>query len=134
MNAFKNSKQRTEIPTIDDVYHLVNAHPNLENTRADIIFKNILKIDTASKSKSQFWKYITATIVVIMMVFGYFLNKHLCFAATEAAAILTPNNFQIGLDKTSLALRNTFDIPLPKKIENLLTFIIKTPNLFMRMT
>ena len=116
LNYIKTSEDLSEVPTVAEVYDMLEEYPNMTDVQADILFNNILEMATPSKKKSHFWKYATvAATVVLVMVSGYFFRTKMLKTPSDITPVMVNNNIQIGTDKAILTLENGVEIPLEKE-------------------
>ncbi|MBJ7879221.1 FecR family protein [Gelidibacter salicanalis] len=115
LSYVKNSKNLKEVPTVAEVYDMLDEYPDMKAAQADIIFKNILEIATPSKEKSPFWKYAAASIILLALASSYFLTNNVVNSQSEIPPIIVINSIQTGSDKAILTLENGIEVPLEKE-------------------
>jgi transmembrane sensor len=115
LSYVKNSKNLTEIPTVEEVYDIIDEYPDMKDAQADIIFENILEIASSSKETSHFWKYAAASIIVLALASSYFLSNNVVNSQSEIQPIIVSNSIQTGSDKATLTLENGIEVPLKKE-------------------
>lgn len=115
LSYVKNSKKLSEVPTISEVYHMLDDYSDMNEAKADIIFKNILDLAAPSKNKSHLWKYTVASIAVLVLLSGYFLRNNLVTPPSSVATVIVKKSVLTGTDKATLTLENGIEIPLEKE-------------------
>ena len=115
LSYVKNSKDLSKVPTVEEVYHMLDKYPDMIESKADIIFKNIIETAAPAKKKSHFWRYTAASIIVLVLVSGYFLKNNVFTPPSEIAPSLVNQSIQTGTDKATLTLENGIEVPLEKE-------------------
>ena len=115
LSYIKNSKKLSEVPTVEEIYDMLDEYPDMKEAQANLIFKNILEIAAPSKKKSHVWRYTAAAIVVIVLVSSYFLRNNLSSTPSEIVPLIVNNTIQTGTDKATLTLEDGVEIPLEKE-------------------
>lgn len=115
LGYIKNSQNLSEVPTVEEVYDMLDEYPDMREAKADIIFKNILEIAAPSTKKSHLWKYMVASIVVLVLVSSYFLRNNVVAPPSEIEPVILNKIIQTGTDKATLTLENGIQIPLEKE-------------------
>lgn len=116
LNDIKNSKKLTDVADIDAINGMLEEYPDMIDSQADIIFKNILETAEPAKNRSHFWKYAAAAILMIGLASTHFLKNNFVSARSEKIApVIVNTNIQTGTDKATLTLGNGVTIPLKKE-------------------
>ncbi len=115
LSYVKNSKNLSEVPTVNEVYHMFGNYPDMMDAQADIIFHNIIERAEPSKKKFRFWNHTAASIIVIALVSGYFLRNNVDNPISEITPVIVNHTIEIGTDKAMLTLENGIEIPLEKE-------------------
>lgn len=111
----KTSKNLSHVPTVEDLYDIIQELPNMTDSQADQMFENISKLVGPTKKPSHFWKYTAAALVIIALFSGYFYQNNSTNSPIESTPVIVETPIQIGTDKATLTLANGDEIPLDKK-------------------
>ena len=105
VSYFKDSKDLSDVPTIEAVYELLNEYPDMEETVANRIHNNILEAAQNNQKKSFEKKYHLfkyAAVAVLFLGLGYFYqqgyfsnNSELVFPSESITLELENGNIQI---------------------------------------
>ncbi|HEX9826742.1 MAG TPA: FecR family protein, partial [Flavobacteriaceae bacterium] len=122
VSYFQNSKDFSEFPTIEAIYHLLEEFPEMDEASANRISKSILKATrkvpaTPIKKKPQFWRYAAAAILIIALASTYFLRDTIFnnqIQIENTTPIIVNNQIAPGIDKATLTLEDGTEMVLVK--------------------
>ena len=114
LSYVKTSKSLTEVPTVDEVYHLLDDYPDMQEAKADIMFKNIIETNRPVKRIFHIWTYAAASIVLLVIISGYFFRNSVVPPSINTTSVIVSKSIQTGIDKATLTLENGTEIPLEK--------------------
>ena len=115
LSYVKNSKNLSEVPTVEEVYHLLEEFSKMKDDQADIIFSQIIKRAEPSKKKFRFWKHATASVIVIALVSSFLLKTNFDNPPSETIPTIVNNTIESGSNKATLTLENGIEVPLEKE-------------------
>lgn len=113
---FKNSKDLSGVPTIEAVYKLLKDYPDMEETVANRIHENILRIAKKQehklpKKKTYNWRYAAAAVIIGVFATSYFFNNSFnnstsIDAIVNSAPVLPSSIIHAGTNKAVLTLED----------------------------
>lgn len=108
----KDSKDSFEVPTIEDVYELLDKYPDMDEVTASRVLKNIKDISKREQKKLAisifkltWFKYGVAASILLLVSLTVFLNKEED-TSQFAEPIIVNNQIKAGSDKATLTLED----------------------------
>jgi len=122
INYFQSSEDLADVPTIEQVYNLIERLPNMDESSASRIKKNILEVARKDKKKQKksfirrsWFKYAAAAVLVIALASTYFLRDQIFGSSIEhTTPIIVNNQIEPGVDKATLTLETGETVALEK--------------------
>ncbi|WP_298486230.1 FecR family protein [uncultured Maribacter sp.] len=121
---FKNSKDLSDVPTIEEVSKLLKDFPDMEETVANRMHENILKITKAQEHKSQKkkiynWSYAAAAVIIGVFAASYFFNNSFNNSKSidpvvNSTPVLPSSSIEAGTNKAVLTLEDGSVVTLGK--------------------
>lgn len=107
---FKNSKDFSDVPTVEEVSELLENYPDLEEGVANRIYNNIIEIHKKEqplvRKTSAIWKYAVAAVLTGILATGYFFRDNLYNTPQDITPIIVESNIEVGSDKATLTLED----------------------------
>ena len=117
---FKECKDFSSVPTIEEVSKLLEDYPDMEEEVANRIYNNILEKDKDEhppikiKRAYSFLKYAVAAVVIGILATSYFLSDNSFSTPQESIPNNVVNTVEPGTDKATLTLEDGSVVALQK--------------------
>lgn len=117
---FKESKDFSKVPTIEEISKLLEDYPDMEEEVANRIYNNIIEKDKDEhpplKIKNAFsiFKYAAAAVLIGIVATSYFLSDNSHKTHQENIPNIVVNSVEPGTDKATLTLEDGSVVELQK--------------------
>lgn len=120
VSYFQNADDFSDVPTIEDIYQLLEKYPDIEDASAERIRLNIRAIireeqKAPIKKKMPYWKYTAAAIVIGVMATVFIYKGNIFNNTTEnSTPVIVSTIIKPGTDKATLTLADGTQVALEK--------------------
>jgi len=115
---FKNSKDFSDVPTIEDISKALDSYPNMDENAANSIYNNIVEISNnrfiKAKKKFLIWQYTAAAIFIGILTTVYIINFDTSNNFIETPSLIVDNKIHVGSNKAILTLEDGSMVVLKK--------------------
>lgn len=107
VSYFKDSRDLSDVPTIESVYELLNEYPDMKEDVANRIKNNILEIAQNNQKKSFHKKYHLlkyAAVAVLLLGLGHFYQQG--YFSKNPKLVIPPESITLSLENGDIQIIN----------------------------